>query len=77
MEKPFDLMVLETRERLSAVINESQLPITMVAAIVRDLSNHVHHLERCRIEQLSNRTQAVPDGGLRDADAPPNRARTD
>lgn len=45
MEKPFDLKVIDSKKRLSQVINESKLPITVVNLILKDLLTQTIQLE--------------------------------
>lgn len=50
MNKPADLIVEETRENLSKVINESGLPPFLIEPIIRDIYNQISFLKQKELE---------------------------
>jgi hypothetical protein len=59
MEKTFDMIVVETKELIIKTLNESKLPITVLAMIVKEIDNAMNNevkmsLERQRIEMNRN-----------------------
>lgn len=51
MNKPADLIVEETRENLSKVINESGLPPFLIEPIIRDIYNQISFLKQKELEK--------------------------
>jgi hypothetical protein len=51
MGKPFNLNVVDTKDQIAKVINESGLPITMLSSILRDMYNELVAVEKQVIEQ--------------------------
>ena len=45
-EKPFNLKVIEVRESISKIINESRLPITVVTEILSNIYNSAIEAEK-------------------------------
>ena len=59
-DKPVDLVVHETRKKIQDVLNESGLPITVIALILREMSSSVsqqelHHVQKLRLENEKSR----------------------
>jgi len=51
-DKPFDLVVDETRIKLQNVLDESGLPITVIAMILREMSSFMNQREIAHIREL-------------------------
>lgn len=51
MNKPANLIVEETRENLSKVINESGLPPFLIEPIIRDIYNQISFLKQKELEK--------------------------
>ena len=51
-DKPFDLIVEETRRKLWEVLNESGLPVTVLAMILREMASMVSQQEVAHIKKL-------------------------
>ena len=51
-EKPFDLIVEETRIKIQNTLDESGLPITVVAMILREMSSFASQREIAHIRNL-------------------------
>jgi len=51
-EKPFDLIVEETRIKIQNTLDESGLPITVVAMILREMSSFASQREIAHIRKL-------------------------
>lgn len=51
MNKPANLIVEETRENITKVINESGLPPFLIEPIVRDIYNQVIFLKQQELEK--------------------------
>jgi len=51
-DKPFDLIVAETRKKLWEVLEENGLPITVSAMILREMALEVSRQEKAQIYNL-------------------------
>lgn len=51
VNKPVNLMLEETKEKLSKIINESGLPVFIVELIIRDIYNQVSFLKQKELEK--------------------------
>ena len=51
-EKPIDLVIAETRIKLQEVLNESGLPVTVLAMILREIASMVSQQEMAHIRKL-------------------------
>ena len=51
VNKPVNLMLEETKEKLSKIINESGLPAFIVELIIRDIYNQVSFLKQKELEK--------------------------
>jgi len=51
-DKPFDLIVEETRIKLQEVLDNSGLPVTVLAMILREMSSAVSRREIAQIHKL-------------------------
>lgn len=51
-DKPFDLIVEETRMKLQETLNESGLPVTVLAMILREMASMVSQQEVAHIKKL-------------------------
>lgn len=54
MNKPADLIVEETKEELTKIINKSGLPPFLIEPIVRDIYNQVIFLKQQELEKSKN-----------------------
>lgn len=51
-DKPFDLIVEETRVKLQEVLDNSGLPVTVLAMILREMASVVSQREIAQIHKL-------------------------
>lgn len=51
-KKPIDIIIEETKEGVAKALNESQLPVSVLGLIMRELSQQITSQERQIIEQL-------------------------
>lgn len=51
MNKPADLIVEETKEKLAKVINESGLPPFLLEPLIKDLYNQISFLKQKELEK--------------------------
>lgn len=54
MDKPADLIVEETKEKLAKVINESGLPPFLLEPLIKDLYNQISFLKQKELEKSKN-----------------------
>ena len=54
MNKPADLIVEETKEKLAKVINESGLPPFLLEPLIKDLYNQISFLKQKELEKSKN-----------------------
>lgn len=54
MNKPTDLIVEETKEKLAKVINESGLPPFLLEPLIKDLYNQISFLKQRELEKSKN-----------------------
>lgn len=60
-EKQIDLVVEETKESVAKVLNESQLPISVLALVMRELSQQITTQERQIIDQLKQENEQASE----------------
>lgn len=53
-KKPIDIIIEETKENVAKALNESQLPVSILGLIMRELSQQITSQERQIIEQLKS-----------------------
>ena len=58
MNKPADLIVEETREKLTNTINESGLPPFLLEPILKDIYNQVFFLKKKELEKSKKEYEA-------------------
>lgn len=51
MDKPFDLMVEDTRHMIIKVLNESGLPITVMSMVLKELCSDIQTQEAVSIQK--------------------------
>lgn len=56
-DKSIDIVIEETKENVAKVLNESQLPISVLGMLMRELSQQITSQERQIIEQLKQQNQ--------------------
>lgn len=55
--RQIDIVIEETREGIAKILNESQLPVSVLALVMRELTQQITAQERQIIEQLKRDNQ--------------------
>jgi hypothetical protein len=66
MEKTFDMAVIETKQLIIKTLNESNLPITVISMIIKEIDNIMNNevkisLER-QISEINKKMEEEKDG---------------
>lgn len=56
-ERQIDLIIEETKEKLAWVLNESQLPVSVIALVMRELTQQITAQERQIVDQLKQENE--------------------